>query len=269
MSVEERHRRERSARRKAILSAAARVFARRGLEHSTIGMIAREAEVAVGTIYLYFSSRDDLFLSLSADRIRQLNERYREIQGRKLDALVELREVVSAYFDHLRESRELLLTQQSVGYAQLRKRLKRRGETERFDLVMKLGREAFDLWVKSVSRVYGTALGAESEQSATTAAVIWAGLNGAFMLTGQENVFQEFTGLDPEHFLEHAVDFQLKGAEPSGPIRARSGANGAGGISHNGNGVNGVKVAASKGRGRSKNRDNSGDKASTTPLLQT
>ena len=43
MSVQERHRRERHARGQAILAAAARVFARHGLEGATIEMVAREA----------------------------------------------------------------------------------------------------------------------------------------------------------------------------------------------------------------------------------
>jgi len=54
MSVQERHRRERRARGQAILAGAATVFAKHGLEGATIEMVAREAEVAVGTIYLYW-----------------------------------------------------------------------------------------------------------------------------------------------------------------------------------------------------------------------
>jgi AcrR family transcriptional regulator len=51
MSVRERHRRERAARREAILAAAVKVFAEHGLEGATVEMVARQAEVAVGTIY--------------------------------------------------------------------------------------------------------------------------------------------------------------------------------------------------------------------------
>ncbi|HLI78444.1 MAG TPA: helix-turn-helix domain-containing protein, partial [Candidatus Binataceae bacterium] len=34
--------------------------ARRGVESATMEMIAREAKVAVGTIYLHFASRDEV-----------------------------------------------------------------------------------------------------------------------------------------------------------------------------------------------------------------
>ncbi|MGB6553861.1 MAG: helix-turn-helix domain-containing protein, partial [Candidatus Binataceae bacterium] len=87
MSVRERHRREREARGQAILAAAARVFARHGLEGATIEMVAREAEVAVGTIYLYFASRDDLYLTLVAERGASLRARYVEIHAKALSPL--------------------------------------------------------------------------------------------------------------------------------------------------------------------------------------
>jgi AcrR family transcriptional regulator len=104
MSVQERHRRERHARGQAILTAAAKVFARHGLDGATIEMVAREAEVAVGTIYLYYSSRDDLYLNLIADRAEHLRARYLGIFARQLEPLDELKSIASAYLDHLLES---------------------------------------------------------------------------------------------------------------------------------------------------------------------
>src|SRR3984893_18852025 len=62
VSVRERKERERIARRETILAAAAQVFAAQGVERAPVEMVARQAEVALGTIYLYFFSRDDLFL---------------------------------------------------------------------------------------------------------------------------------------------------------------------------------------------------------------
>src|SRR6266481_6790580 len=111
MSVQERHRRERLARGQAILGAAAIVFAKHGLEGATIEMVAREAEVAVGTVYLYFPSRDDLYLKLIAHRAEQLRARYLEIFARRLEPIDELKMITSAYLDYLRESRELFLSQ--------------------------------------------------------------------------------------------------------------------------------------------------------------
>jgi AcrR family transcriptional regulator len=54
----------RMERRQAILKAAMKVFARRGYAAATIRRIAREAHIAQGTIYLYFSSKRDILLDL-------------------------------------------------------------------------------------------------------------------------------------------------------------------------------------------------------------
>jgi AcrR family transcriptional regulator len=59
-------RRERQAvrRRQQILEAAAQVFAERGYHRATTRDIAEAADVAEGTIYNYFASKDDLLMGL-------------------------------------------------------------------------------------------------------------------------------------------------------------------------------------------------------------
>jgi len=51
-------------KRLQILAGAAQVFGRQGFHHSTVADVAREAGVAPGTVYLYFSQKEDLLLSL-------------------------------------------------------------------------------------------------------------------------------------------------------------------------------------------------------------
>jgi AcrR family transcriptional regulator len=226
MSVQDRKRRERRARRQTILEAAAAVFAQHGLDSATIEMVAQKAEVAVGTIYLYFHSRDDLFLQLTADRIEGLTTRYAAIQASKLDPLAELRTMARAYIDYLNNSRELFLIHQSVGYARIRKRLKRKTEFEHYNQVLSLGHKTFGQWEAAVGRVYELGLIPNVMDLATTASVMWASLNGAFMLTGQDNTFRELTGLNPDNFVERAFEFHLSAAQA---LAARNG-------SGNGNG---------------------------------
>ncbi|QQR80204.1 MAG: TetR/AcrR family transcriptional regulator [Deltaproteobacteria bacterium] len=47
-----------------IKDAATRVFANKGFYNSTIADVAKVAEVAEGTIYLYFKNKDDLLISI-------------------------------------------------------------------------------------------------------------------------------------------------------------------------------------------------------------
>ena len=214
MSVRERKERERLARRETILAAAAQVFAAHGVDGATVEMVARQAEVAVGTIYLYFFSRDDLFVSLMAERIGELRERYLEIHARGLKPIDELRAIGNAYFSYLRESRGLFLAQLSVTFSKLSLRLTRDEELEHFEQVRRLGRECFNLYRDSVKRMLNATGARNSSADATRAAtVIWAALNGAFLLMDDVEIFRDITGLEASRLLEETFEFQIAAAQ--------------------------------------------------------
>jgi TetR/AcrR family fatty acid metabolism transcriptional regulator len=55
-----------------ILKAAIAVFARNGFFNSRISEIAREADVADGTIYLYFKNKDDILISIFEESLEDI-----------------------------------------------------------------------------------------------------------------------------------------------------------------------------------------------------
>lgn len=63
MNGRHRKERERELRRGAIIDAAERQFFAKGF-HATMDDIAADAEVAKGTLYLHFSSKEDLYITL-------------------------------------------------------------------------------------------------------------------------------------------------------------------------------------------------------------
>lgn len=63
-AVRARREEERQARRRDILAAAKRIYSRKGFLAATIEDIAADARVSVGTIYLYYKSKEDLYVSL-------------------------------------------------------------------------------------------------------------------------------------------------------------------------------------------------------------
>ena len=66
-------------RRKEILEAATHLFREQGFEVTTVRQIARRAEVAAGTVYLYFASKEALLLALQDDFEAGLLDRFSEI----------------------------------------------------------------------------------------------------------------------------------------------------------------------------------------------
>lgn len=60
---------EKEARRQAILGAAARGFEMRGFQPLTMAALAAEAGLAKGTIYIYFKTKEEIFLELAGNRL--------------------------------------------------------------------------------------------------------------------------------------------------------------------------------------------------------
>jgi AcrR family transcriptional regulator len=78
------------ANRAAILDAARRVFLERGYEAVTIRDVVRETELATGTFYNYFRTKQDLLRALVEDYVRDLTAELRRVRGaaRSLDEFV-------------------------------------------------------------------------------------------------------------------------------------------------------------------------------------
>jgi TetR/AcrR family fatty acid metabolism transcriptional regulator len=57
-----------------IINAATKIFARKGFFQAKVSDIAREAQVADGTIYLYFDNKDDILISLFEEQMKAVLE---------------------------------------------------------------------------------------------------------------------------------------------------------------------------------------------------
>ena len=64
MGIQERKEREKEQRREEIINAAQSVFFEKGLQNSTMDEIAELAELSKGTLYLYYASKEDLYLAV-------------------------------------------------------------------------------------------------------------------------------------------------------------------------------------------------------------
>jgi AcrR family transcriptional regulator len=73
-------------KRKQLLDAAVRVFARNGYHGSRVGDIAAEAGVAHGLLYHYFSSKDEVLETVFRENFGALLERFRGVEASDLAA---------------------------------------------------------------------------------------------------------------------------------------------------------------------------------------
>ncbi|MFQ5479283.1 MAG: TetR/AcrR family transcriptional regulator [Candidatus Binatia bacterium] len=102
-----RRTREREQRRADILEAARRVFAEKGFSQATIEEIADGCELSPGTIYLYFRSKEELYVSLLFQAMELFEENFRKILSSRRRPERKVRAVWDFFFDFYTEYREL------------------------------------------------------------------------------------------------------------------------------------------------------------------
>ena len=94
-------------RRRQILDAAIEVFAGAGFHKSRVSDIARVAEVADGTIYLYFKSKDDILISIFEETMATMISGVEEAIASVRDPLDKLRRFARYHMEQVEGSPEV------------------------------------------------------------------------------------------------------------------------------------------------------------------
>ena len=95
-------------RRRQILDAAIRVFARQGFHACRVSDIADEAGVAYGLVYHYFRSKDQVMNELFEERWSLLLDAIAEVDGREVSAREKLDSVAGFIIESYRRDPELM-----------------------------------------------------------------------------------------------------------------------------------------------------------------
>lgn len=104
----------RAVYRQAILEAAVRVFGSTGFRDAKIADIASEAGVATGTLYNYFSSKEEIFQSILEDGREQMRARVSECEAIS-EPLERLRSLLHCLLEFLEEHGSLFAIYVQLG----------------------------------------------------------------------------------------------------------------------------------------------------------
>jgi AcrR family transcriptional regulator len=98
-----------AANRQAILAAGRRVFARIGYEATTVRDIIRETELASGTFYNYFKSKEEVCQAIAEDSTQRFRAHLSDVRARASTLEEYIRNAFRAYFSFIaRENEEAI-----------------------------------------------------------------------------------------------------------------------------------------------------------------
>src|SRR5271170_3542076 len=95
-------------KRRLILNAAVRVFARQGFHACRVSDIADEAGVAYGLVYHYFASKDEVLDTLFLERWNVMLETIRQVDAQEIAAREKLAAIASFIVDSYRHDPDLM-----------------------------------------------------------------------------------------------------------------------------------------------------------------
>ena len=101
-----RREREKEQRRQNILKAAKRLFIERGFKSVTVANIAEKAELSKGAIYLYFSSKEEIYAQILLTDIEHFHGEISQIFNGGKSAADILLDFADAYIDIFLKERE-------------------------------------------------------------------------------------------------------------------------------------------------------------------
>jgi AcrR family transcriptional regulator len=97
-----------AAKRRIILDAAVRVFARQGFHSARVSDIADEAGVAYGLVYHYFKAKDEVLDTLFVERWTVLLEAIREVDASAGEPREKLHQITGFIVDSYRHDPDLM-----------------------------------------------------------------------------------------------------------------------------------------------------------------
>lgn len=95
-------------KKEAIRKAAVKIIAEEGFFSATTDKIAKEAGLAVGTIYNYFSNKEDILKYILDVEYQKRYEFYQEVKSRQIEPLLKIKELLNFHFNEIQKEPNII-----------------------------------------------------------------------------------------------------------------------------------------------------------------
>lgn len=104
--TQSRREREKLQRRETIINAAKELFYEKGYQSTTMVDIAAAAELSKGTLYLYFSGKDELYVTIILEGFKIIDDRLKEISASEMELVTMGRSMFMTFVEFCLDNRE-------------------------------------------------------------------------------------------------------------------------------------------------------------------
>ncbi len=203
-----RRRKEQAQRRQSILEAAREVFFDKGFMDATMDAIADRCDLAKGTLYLYFKSKEELYVSIMAEGMRLLKKDFDRISGLPSPADELLAEALQTYYGFYQENRKYF----RIMFLSSRPDVRERVPAELLEECLDSARGCMQILNDVIEK--GMVNGAFRRVAPwPVATILWSTVNGVIMNYEQDALYRDevLRGVSLEEMLRQSLDLVLNG----------------------------------------------------------
>jgi AcrR family transcriptional regulator len=210
-----RRQKEKEDRKETILSAAREVFFEQGIRRATVDDIAARAEVAKGTVYLYFETKETILAHLLLEGLDSLNQQlesaFDETASGALSAEARLRRLAHAYLKFYQDEADYFRLMMAFDRGHFQEAV----QADVYGAIVHRGLRGLRWLVRAIEQ--GQQSGEFNVTSAKqTAGMYWAALNGVLVLVSHP-LRRELLEQEVETLYAGVMETMLKGMKDSSP----------------------------------------------------
>ncbi len=198
---------EKEDRKGLILAAAREVFFEVGIRRATVDMIAARAEIAKGTVYLYFPTKETILAHLLLEGLDSLGDylvaAYDE--GAPLSGEKRLRQLAAAYFDFYQQQADYFRLMMAFDRGQFQESV----SAELYEMILLRSLRGLR-WVVDATQQAIDEGEFRPGDARRQSGMLWAALNGVLVLTSHP-LRRELVEQEVEKLYDGVLDTMVRG----------------------------------------------------------